>query len=98
NANTGWTAGSCAGGGPFFAVTHDAGRTWSSQSFPIPAGFSGSGGSTTSLPVFFSDRSGYFILSGHETAAYSTTDGGTPWVARRLPAGGGSQPLGAITF
>ena len=98
NATTGWATGSCAGGGPFFAVTHDAGRTWSGQSFPIPSGFSGDGGSTTSLPIFFSNRSGYFILGGSETVAYTTTDGGTSWVPHRLPAGGWSQPLGAISF
>jgi photosystem II stability/assembly factor-like uncharacterized protein len=98
NATTGWAAGSCAGGGPFFAVTHDGGLTWTSQTFPLPAGFSGDGGVTTSLPVFFDDRSGYFILGGNETVAYFTTDGGGTWVARNLPAGGSSKPLGAIAF
>jgi photosystem II stability/assembly factor-like uncharacterized protein len=98
NTTTGWASGSCAGGGPFFFVTHDAGRTWSPQSFPIPAGFSGDGGVTTSLPVFFSDRSGYFILGGNQTVAYTTTNGGTSWVQHRLPAGGWSQPVGAISF
>jgi photosystem II stability/assembly factor-like uncharacterized protein len=48
--------------------------------------------------VFFSDRSGYFILSGNQTVVYTTTDGGTTWVPHRLPAGGWSQPLGDIAF
>jgi photosystem II stability/assembly factor-like uncharacterized protein len=98
NTTTGWATGSCAGGGPFFYVTHDGGRTWSAQSFPIPGGASGGGGFTTSLPVFFTDRSGYFILGGGETVAYTTTDGGTTWLPNRLPGGNSWQPFASIAF
>jgi photosystem II stability/assembly factor-like uncharacterized protein len=98
NATTGWATGSCAGGSPFFFVTHDAGRTWSAQSFSIPGGASGGGGFTTSLPVFFTDRSGYFLLGGNETVVYTTTDGGTTWLPHRLPVGNSRLSFGSIAF
>ena len=98
NTMTGWASGNCAGGGPFFYVTHDAGRTWSLQSLPLPGGFDQGGGATTSLPVFFSDRSGYFVASSSETIFYTTADGGTNWVPHPLPVGNSWQPFGSIAF
>jgi photosystem II stability/assembly factor-like uncharacterized protein len=86
NSSTGWLPGACsAGGGPFFYVTRDGGRSWRNVALASPAGW----GATcicemTSLR--FSDaRNGVFVLTSNssgglpKSVVYSTTDGGGSW-------------------
>lgn len=99
NANTGWASGSCAGGAPYFYVSHDAGRTWTSQPLPLPGSLAQESEQwSASLPVFFDARSGYFVLTGSVALLYTTSDAGTTWTSRILPMGGWSKPLAAVAF
>jgi photosystem II stability/assembly factor-like uncharacterized protein len=91
NSSTGWIPGSCgAGGGPFFFVTHDGGRTWSDVSLALPSGYSGScmcaiSNLRLSNPRFSASRSGYFVLdifgadSAQHDFIYTTQDAGANW-------------------
>jgi photosystem II stability/assembly factor-like uncharacterized protein len=78
---TGWVAGACAGGGPFFDVTHDGGATWIPQSFGCPAGCS------LESPQFTSRLDGVLVAAVGTPMLFATTDGGRTWVQRAdLPA------------
>lgn len=99
NASTGWASGSCAGGRPSFYVTHDGGRTWTSQPLPLPASLAQRSEQwSASVPVFFDARSGYFVLTGSEALLFTTSNAGTTWTSHTLPLGGWSKPLGAVAF
>ena len=85
NSSTGWLPGACsAGGGPFFYVTRDGGRSWRNVAIALPAGWGNCMCEMTSLR--FSDaRNGVFVLTSYssgglpESVLYSTTDGGNSW-------------------
>jgi photosystem II stability/assembly factor-like uncharacterized protein len=99
NATTGWASGICAGGPPYFYVSHDAGRTWTSQPLPLPDSLAQQSEQwSASVPVFFDARSGYFILTGSVALLYTTSDAGTTWTSHSLPLGGWSKPVGALAF
>jgi photosystem II stability/assembly factor-like uncharacterized protein len=86
NASTGWLPGACsAGGGPFFYVTRDGGRTWHNVALASPAGW-GATCMCEMTSLRFSDaRNGVFVLTSYasagvpESVVYSTTDGGASW-------------------
>lgn len=99
NATTGWASGSCAGGAPYFYVSHDAGRTWTSQPLPLPGSIAQESEQwSASIPVFFDARSGYFVLTGSMALLYTTSNAGVTWTSHILPLGGWSNPLGAVAF
>jgi photosystem II stability/assembly factor-like uncharacterized protein len=91
NSSTGWMPGTCgAGGGPFFFVTRDGGRTWNDVGITPPAGYDrscmcGISSFRLSDPRFCATRSGFFVLDiyGADGAqhdfVYTTTDGGSSW-------------------
>jgi photosystem II stability/assembly factor-like uncharacterized protein len=86
NPSTGWLPGSCsAGGGPFFYVTRDGGRTWHNVALASPPGW-GATCMCEMTSLRFSDaRNGVFVLTSYgsagvpESVVYSTTDGGGSW-------------------
>jgi len=86
NAATGWIPGGCnAGGGPFFYVTHDSGRTWNDTAIALPAGFSGNC-ICSIVSLRFSDaRNGVFVLTDYSSGSlpqsviYATGNGGASW-------------------
>lgn len=81
NATTGWVAGYCVGGGPFFEVTHDGGATWSAQSVACATGC------MLSPPQFTSSLDGVLVASAGTSFLFVTTDGGRTWSQRAdLPA------------
>ena len=91
NPSTGWIPGACtAGGGPFFFVTRDGGRTWNDVGLALPAGYSGRcmcsiNSLRLSDPRFSASRTGVFVLDiyGADGAAhdfvYATSDAGAHW-------------------
>ena len=86
NSTTGWIPGSCnAGGGPFFYVTGDAGRTWNDAGLSLPAGYSGSCMCEISSLRFSDSRNGVFVLDIYGTDGlphnflYATHDAGASW-------------------
>lgn len=97
NATTGWATGDCAGGGPFFAVTQDGGRTWNTQELPGTQGVGYGGGTSTSLPVFFSRQAGYLVMFDGGVTVFTTSDGGTTWGRRTIP-GLASVPSPIVVF
>jgi len=86
NDATGWMPGGCnAGGGPFFYVTHDGGRTWNDAAIALPAGLSGNC-ICSIVSLRFSDaRTGVFVLTYYSSAGspqsviYATSNGGASW-------------------
>ena len=86
NSSTGWLPGACsAGGGPFFYVTRDGGRSWRNVALASPAGW-GATCMCEMISLRFSDaRNGVFVLTSYssgglpESVVYSTTDGGGSW-------------------
>lgn len=99
NAGTGWATGDCAGGSPFFYVTHDGGRTWAKQALVGPSNLALSAGSALTPPDFLADGSGHFTLMANATeVVYTTSDGGATWTAHSLPTGGpGQSPVVAFS-
>jgi photosystem II stability/assembly factor-like uncharacterized protein len=86
NSATGWIPGSCdAGGGPYFFVTHDAGRTWNDAAISLPAAYSASCLCGISSLRFADSRNGVFVLDIYgadgqpHTYVYATHDGGASW-------------------
>ncbi|MEA2636579.1 MAG: hypothetical protein QOH92_3346 [Chloroflexota bacterium] len=86
NSATGWTPGACsAGGGPFFYVTHDDGRTWNVAGVTMPAGYGGSCMCGISGLRFSDSQNGVFVLDLYGSDGvqhdflYSTHDGGASW-------------------
>lgn len=89
---TGWATGSCAGGGPLFAVSHDGGATWAPQPLPGRPGAGSGGGVTTSLPAFFTARAGYLVMLADRVTVYLTHDGGATWVPSPVPLAASAPP------
>lgn len=82
NATTGWVAGYCVGGGPFFEVTHDGGATWNAQ--PVDCAT----GCMLNPPQFTSSLDGVLEAAAGVPFLFATTDGGRTWSQRAdLPAG-----------
>jgi photosystem II stability/assembly factor-like uncharacterized protein len=86
NGSTGWMPGGCnAGGGPFFYVTHDGGRTWNDVGIALPAGFSGTCVCSIVSLRFSDSRTGVFVLTDYSSAGlpqsviYATSNGGASW-------------------
>jgi len=86
NASTGWLPGACgAGGGPFFYVTRDGGRTWHSVTLGSPAGWGATCVCEMTSLRFSDARNGVFVLTSSgsagvpESVVYSTSDGGGSW-------------------
>ncbi|MDQ6713843.1 MAG: exo-alpha-sialidase [Candidatus Dormibacteraeota bacterium] len=86
NSTTGWLPGACsAGGGPFFYVTRDGGRTWHNVALASPAGWGASCMCELTSLRFSDGRSGVFVLTDYSSSAmpesviYSTSDGGSSW-------------------
>ena len=82
----GWEPGSCpAGGGPFFYVTPDGGRTWNDAPLALPAGSGGSCACEIDSLQFVGARDGVFELSidspegTPQTLLYATHDAGASW-------------------
>jgi len=83
---TGWMPGGCgAGGGPFFYVTRNGGRTWNDVAIALPAG-SSANCICSIVSLRFSDaRNGVFVLIDYSSAGspqsftYATNDGGASW-------------------
>jgi photosystem II stability/assembly factor-like uncharacterized protein len=94
NSSTGWVPGACnAGGGPFFYVTHDGGRTWNGVTIAMPAGYNGSCMCSINSLRFSDAGHGVFVLDiyGADGVAhdflYATPDAGTSWLpGPMLPA------------
>jgi hypothetical protein len=79
--STGWVAGACVGGGPFFDVTHDGGATWTPQSFACATGCS------LNPPQFTSPLDGVLVAAIGIPVLFATTNGGRTWTQRAdLPA------------
>jgi photosystem II stability/assembly factor-like uncharacterized protein len=94
NSATGWMPGGCtAGGGPFFYVTHNGGRTWNVVAIALPAS-SNANCMCSIVSLRFSDsRNGVFVLTDYSSAGspqssmYATNDGGASWtLGSPLPA------------
>ena len=86
NGATGWMPGGCnAGGGPFFYVTHDGGRTWNDAAIALPAGFSGNCICSIVSLRFSDSRTGVFVLTDYSSGSlpqsviYVTSDAGSSW-------------------
>jgi photosystem II stability/assembly factor-like uncharacterized protein len=98
---TGWVAGSCAGGRPAFWVTRDGGRAWQYQSLPRPSGTEPLASCQCLLtpPVFVSPSDGALWILGEPAftaAAYLTRNGGRTWTPIRLP--GSAVPVQTPDF
>jgi hypothetical protein len=76
DSTTGWVAGACIGGGPFFDVTHDAGATWTPQPLDCAAGCS------LNAPQFTSPLDGELVAAVGTPVLFATTDGGRSWTQR----------------
>ena len=98
NNTTGWMPGACSsGGGPFFFVTRDGGRTWNDVRIALPAGYSGPcmcaiNSLRFSDPRFSTSRTGAFVLdlygtdgAPHDFIYYSTDAGAHWWPGPMLP-------------
>ena len=98
DASTGWIPGSCAaGGGPFFFVTRDGGRTWNDVAITLPTGYTGScmcaiNSLRLSDPRFSASRSGFFVLdiygadgAQHDFIYTSPDEGAHWWAGPSLP-------------
>jgi photosystem II stability/assembly factor-like uncharacterized protein len=85
NATTGWVPGSCgAGGGPYFYVSRDGGRSWNPVRLSVPAGYPADCMCEVSGLRFLDARYGIFVLTfndgaGQRSLLYSTTDAGASW-------------------
>jgi photosystem II stability/assembly factor-like uncharacterized protein len=76
DAKTGWVAGGCVGGGPFFDVTHDGGTTW------IPQSLDCGDGCSLTAPQFTSPLDGELVAAVAVPTLFVTTDGGLTWKQR----------------
>jgi hypothetical protein len=76
---TGWVAGGCVDGGPFFDVSHDGGATWSPQALDCGAGC------TINAPQFTSSLDGELVAAISTPMLFATTDGGRTWTQRAEP-------------
>jgi hypothetical protein len=79
DSTTGWVVGACAGGGPFFEVTHDGGASWSPQPFDCASGCS------LGAPAFTSPLDGVLVAEVGISVLFATTDGGRTWTQRADP-------------
>jgi hypothetical protein len=98
NATTGFATGSCING-IYFAVTHDAGRTWQYPAFPLPAGVTLAQVHADTYeqqlgPPTFNGSRGAGTMVGtvvvgqqatHHDYIYFTTDSGAHWFLTKAP-------------
>jgi photosystem II stability/assembly factor-like uncharacterized protein len=79
DSTTGWVAGGCVNGGPFFEVSHDGGTTWHPQSFDCGPGCA------LNAPQFTSPLDGELVAANGTPLLFATTDGGRTWTQRAEP-------------
>jgi len=79
DTTTGWVAGGCVNGGPFFEVTHDGGATWRPQSLDCGTGCA------VNAPQFTSPLDGELVAANGTPMLFATTDGGRTWTQRAEP-------------
>ena len=86
NSSTGWMPGGCsAGGGPFFYVTRDGGRTWNDARIAMPASAAAPCMCEIDSLRFSDSRNGAFVLNIYEGSGlpqnvlYTTSDAGASW-------------------
>jgi len=79
DSTTGWVAGGCVDGGPFFEVSHDGGATWRPQ--PLDCGT----GCAVNAPQFTSPLDGDLVAANGTPLLFATTDGGRTWTQRAEP-------------
>jgi photosystem II stability/assembly factor-like uncharacterized protein len=110
NATTGFASGCPPGGRPGspinLCVTHDAGKSWSAQSSPIPPGSVPGGTVVAEPPVFTSATAGVLeMTSSSLTGAFSspgtlylyrTMDAGLSW--QEVTALGGTSGINAVAY
>jgi photosystem II stability/assembly factor-like uncharacterized protein len=92
SARTGWITGYCNAGSQVL-VTHDAGYHWASQPLPVTAATCSPDGCSITPPQFIGQIG--FLAIGHYPATgelLASTDGGSSWQLRRLPANAGPYP------
>ena len=86
NSSTGWIPGACdAGGGPFFYVTRDGGKSWRDVGIALPAGWARSCLCSITSLRFSDSKNGVFVLTSYlsngqtESMLYATGDAGASW-------------------
>jgi hypothetical protein len=79
DSTTGWVAGGCVKGGPFFEVSHDGGATWRPQAFECGTGCA------LNAPQFTSPLDGELVAANGNPLLFATTDGGRTWTQRAQP-------------
>ena len=79
DSTTGWVAGGCVNGGPFFEVSHDGGATWRPQTFDCGIGCA------LNTPQFTSPLDGELVAANGTPLLFATTDGGRTWTQRGEP-------------